>query len=105
MTPKPWAVVLIENNLTDFNLARSREGQSGMVYIQSAKECEYNGTLGENTSVFWCDDEATADMVVLRAQESYPKNSYAIVQTKTVSYVPASPAVRATFGPAGLLPI
>lgn len=104
MTPKPWAVVLIQNNHVDYNLARRTPNATGVVYIQDSEKCVYSGTLGEDTPVFWCDDEETANTVVRHAQESYPKNSYAICKTQAVSYVPPTAAIRAVFTPAGLLP-
>lgn len=104
MTPKPWAVVLIENVMVDFQVGLRTNNSSGIAYIQSSKETSYMGELGENTPVFWCDDEETAKTTLRLAQERYPKNSYAICQTKLVSYVPASPPIQAQFTPAGLLP-
>lgn len=105
MTPKPWAVVLINNNNVDFNVHRRTAEASGITYIQTGRAVEYTGQLGEDTQVFWCDDRPTAEAVIVRAQESYPKNSYALCQTQMVSYIPAAPPQRAAFGPAGLLPI
>lgn len=106
MTPKPWAVILIESQFYEYTVARRNPGTStGISYIQKSEKTEYVGNLAqENTPVLWFDDRATAEHAVTVLQETFPKNSYAVCQTILVSYVPAAPAIRAAFGPAGLLP-
>jgi hypothetical protein len=101
LTPRKYAVVRLDGTNTCGIRTRTGDGQ---VYVQSQRSSEWVGEWQEDTSVMYCNDLETAEALVARLHQTYPKNSYCIMQTLVVSYLPPTPPVRARFTEQGLLP-
>ena len=102
---KPWLVVLFEshNNLP-FARANRDNGTTGVAAIVAQDASPWHGEHSPERLVYGCDSEADANTLQDMLTTNYPRNTYLVAQTKTVSYRPIGERVRAVFTKEGLLP-
>lgn len=102
---KPWLVVLYEaNNNLPFARANRDNGTTGIAAIVEQEESPWRGEHSPERLVYGCDSEADASTLQEMLTGAYPRNTYLVAQTKTVSYRPIGERVRAVFTKEGLLP-
>lgn len=102
MNPYPFAVVKLgTQHACRYNI----RGGNGSAYVQVARSHEWVGEPTEDTCLIWTEDRATADYVVQRLLGQFPRNSYCVVQTTDVYYIPPTEHRRARFTDEGLLPV
>lgn len=104
MTPHPFAVVKISNRQTGLVFRSVVDRRDYPVDIQLCDAVEYTGELGPDTEIFWADNEVSANNLISTLSHMYPKNDYALVQTKLVVHRPPGDVQRSVYTENGFLP-
>lgn len=102
-TPRRYAIVQIMAQHS-FVVRDRNTGDAGQTHINSGRNQEWMGEISPDTMVIWTDSRREAEITLGYVQRLFPRNSYALCETREVSYVPAAPATRARFTDEGLIP-
>lgn len=102
MNPHRYAVVKIgRQQATHIRMALRGDGQ---VWQQMSDESHWIGEITDDSDVYWVNDINTQRQLLATLQQMYPDNSYALMETTEVVWIPRGEAQRARFTDAGLVP-
>lgn len=101
MTPHAYCVVLVGQQRNLFARENRRDFLS---YVQLQNEVRAVDDFHRDISVYWADDDATAELLIASLTRLFPMNTYAKCKTEVVVGRTPGPVTRSRFTEQGFMP-